>query len=148
MNPSPETPERLPVDTHSTQRDDDERVPSDWREALLTLISARVTLIELESADAAKAGARRAMLLAASVLCVLFTWALLLAGGVAATSSITGCPWHWIALAAAAIHLAAAIFLGKLAKSQSQPNFPITRAEFKKDRKWIENFRKTRKSND
>lgn len=148
MNPSPETPNPLPVKTHGTPRDGDEKMPANWREALLTLISTRVALIELESADAAKDGMRRFFLLASCILCGIFTWALLLAGGIAALAHTTAWPWYWIALAAAAIHLVAAFYLGNAAKSKRSPVFPITRAEFKKDREWIENFQKTPKSSD
>ena len=122
-------------------------LPSNWREALLSLIASRVALIQLESKEAAALGARRAVLIVAAVICLFFTWALLLAGGIAAISHLTTWPWYWIALTAAAIHMAAAVLLAKTAKSSDQPSFPVTRAEFQKDREWIENFQKTPKSN-
>lgn len=123
-------------------------LPSNWREALLTLIASRVSLIQLESKEAAKDGARRAISMLAVVICAFFAWALLLAGGVAAISNATGWPWYWIAIAAAGIHLAAAFILASAAKKPATPAFPVTLAEFQKDREWIENFQKTRKSND
>jgi uncharacterized membrane protein YqjE len=122
--------------------------PSNWREALLSLIASRVELIQLESKEAATHGARRAALMIAAVICVFFTWSLLLAGGIAAISRSTGWPWYWTAMAAAAVHLLLAVILARSAKSTESPSFPYTRAEFKKDREWIENFHKTRKSND
>ncbi len=111
------------------------------------LVSSRIALIELESKEAAKGGARRAIALMAAIICVFFTWALLLAGGIAAISAATGWPWHWVAMAGAAIHLLAAIILIRRAKPSDQPAFPVTRSEFQKDREWIENLQKTRKSN-
>lgn len=114
----------------------------------MALIAARFALIELESKDLAKAGARCATLIAAACGCFIFTWALLLAGGVSLISEMIGWPWNRVALAAAALHLLAGIILARLAKPSGEPSFPVTRAEFKKDREWIENYQKTRKSND
>ncbi len=125
----------------------DAPLPSNWREALLSLIASRVELIQLESKEAAGQGARRAILIVTAVICVFFTWALMLAGGIAALSHSTSWPWYWIAITAAAIHLAAAFLMVMAAKSRNQPSFPVTRAEFQKDREWIQNFQKTPKSN-
>jgi hypothetical protein len=122
--------------------------PANWREAILTLIASRIALIQLESKDTAADGARRLIRIVAGVGCVLFSWALLLAGGIAAISHATGWPWYWIAMTAAAVHLQAAFIFAQSAKTPGRPPFPITRSEFQKDREWLENFQKTRKSND
>ena len=114
----------------------------------MTLIATRFALIELESKDLAKAGVRCASLIAAACGCFIFTWALLLAGSVSLISEMTGWPWNRVALAAAALHLLAGIILARLAKPAGESSFPVTRAEFQKDREWIENYQKTRKSND
>jgi uncharacterized membrane protein YqjE len=122
-------------------------LPTNWREALLTLVASRVSLIQLESKQAAKDGASRLARLIAVVICLFFCWALALAGGIAAISQATGTAWFRIAMIAAAIHLAAAILLALSAKGRSTPAFSVTRAEFQKDREWIENFQKHKKSN-
>jgi Putative Actinobacterial Holin-X, holin superfamily III len=144
-----------PLDTESSESphpagsavDIGEPLPRNWREALLALIASRVSLIQLEGKDAAKAGASKAIACVAIVICVFFTWALLLAGGIAAISSASGWPWHWIALVASAVHLLAALILVHFAKRPGPATFTATKAEFHKDREWIENFQKTRKSN-
>lgn len=123
-------------------------MPANWREALLNLIAARVALIQLESKDAARETAGRAARLVALVICVFFTWALLLAGAVAWLGKLTGWPWFAFAFIFAALHLLAALILAKSAKAPATPAFPITRAEFQKDREWIQNFQSTRKSHD
>ena len=46
------------------------------------------------------------------------------------------------------LHLLIAIVLAKVAKSPMEATFPVTRAEFQKDREWIENFQNPNKSND
>ncbi len=121
-------------------------IPSNWREALLTLISSRVTLIQLESKDAARDAGRRAARLAVVLFCAFFAWALLLAGGIPALARLTGLPWYGITLALAALHLLVAVVSAKAARTPAAPAFPVTRAEFQKDREWIENFQKTPKS--
>ena len=113
---------------------------------MLALISSRASLIGLESKDAAKDAARRAILLVALVFCVFFAWALLLAGGIACLARISGWPWPGIAIACAILHLVAAAALARFACSRIPRAFPITRAEFQKDREWIEILQPTKKS--
>jgi uncharacterized membrane protein YqjE len=120
--------------------------PTHWREALLTLIASRVSIIQIESKEAAKEAAGRLAYAVALIICIFFTWALLLAGGIAALAAATSWPWFWIAIAAAGIHLLAAIGFARAAKAPGKATFTATKAEFQKDREWIENFQKTRKS--
>ena len=114
----------------------------------MALIASRVTLIQLESKDAAGAGVRRIAYLIAVIAAVIFAWALLMAGLVGILSEAIEKPWSWVAVGFALLHLLAGLVLAKLAKPAGAPAFPITRAEFQKDREWIENFNQTRKSND
>lgn len=114
----------------------------------MTLIASRIALIQLEARDAAKQRTRRVAGVIVAVICLFFTWALLLAGGIAAVSSAVGWPWHWLAIGAAALHLLLAMLLLKGGSANpAAPAFPLTRAEFQKDREWIENFQKKPKSN-
>lgn len=122
------------------------RTPANWREALLALIASRIALIELEFKEAAKDGTRRAVLAAALVFCLIFMWALLLAGSIAGLARITAWPWYWIAIAFGVLHLVAAIRLAMAVRAPQSPVFPVTRAEFTKDREWIEKFHSPRKS--
>ena len=92
--------------------------------------------------------ARRAILLMALAFCTLFAWALLIAGGIACLARIAGWPWPLIAIACAILHLAGAFALAKVARSKIPTAFPVTRAEFLKDREWIETLQPTKKSND
>lgn len=122
--------------------------PANWREALMALVAARVALIELESKDVAKGAAKLVFLLLAACVCVVFGWALLLGGGVALVSKTSGWPWDRVAIGAAVVHLVGGCVLALLAKPSAAVSFPVTRAEFTKDREWIENFQNTKKSND
>lgn len=122
--------------------------PANWREALMALIAARVALIELESKEAALAAGRRTALIGAACACVFFMWALAITAAVSLISRAVGWPWDWVAAGLAALHLIVGILLAQSAKSAGNPAFPFTRAEFKKDREWIENFNKAKKSSD
>lgn len=121
--------------------------PSNWAEALMALIASRIALIQIEARASAKAGMKRGLKVLAAVLCIFFAWILLLAGGIGAISAVSGWPWHWLSLAAGGIHLLAAFLLAKTCKEPAEQAFPNTRAEFQKDREWIENLQKKHKSN-
>ena len=114
----------------------------------MALIAARVALIELESKEAALAAGRRTALIGAACACVFFMWALAITAAVSLISRAVGWPWDWVAAGLAALHLIVGILLAQSAKSAGNPAFPFTRAEFKKDREWIENFNKAKKSSD
>jgi uncharacterized membrane protein YqjE len=147
MNPASDTEFPPSVDHHGDTGYSRATPPANWREAILALVASRLTLIELEFKQAAHAGVRRAMCAVVAGFCVLFTWALLLGGGIALLAHGSGWPWPWIAIATAALHLLAAICFIRASRPTTTPAFPVTRAEFQKDREWIENLHKNPKSN-
>ncbi len=114
----------------------------------MALIASRLELIQLESKQAAQEASRRAMLIGVAAGCAFAAWMLFLAGGVSLLSQVSGWPWNWVAVGLACLHLLVGLILAKAAKSVVTPTFQATRAEFQKDREWIENFNKPRKSND
>lgn len=118
-----------------------------WRQALMTLVASRIALFRLEARQTARQNAARMARIAAAVICLLLAWALLVTGGIGLIASTTGWPWHWLAMAAAAIHLVTGLILIGSSSGASTPAFPMTRAEFQKDREWIENIQKNPKSN-
>ena len=121
--------------------------PSTWIEALLAIASSRAELIRLEAKDAARKGSNKAARVIAAILCITFGWSLLLAGGIGALSILAGWPWFWTALAIGAIHIIVAAILLRKSSGATTPFFPVTRAEFQRDREWIENLQKNPKSN-
>ena len=86
--------------------------------------------------------------MAATALAAFFAWALVLAGGIAVLAAATAWPWHWIALVAACLHALAAAICLRYVKVSRLCAFPITRAEFTKDREWLDTLKTPRKSND
>ncbi len=147
MNPTPDPQSHSSVDAPHPNPSGSATLPANWREAVLVLIAARLAIIELEGKHAARLGAQRALSLAAMAVCVLFAWALLLAGGIAVIARATHWPWGLLALAAAVLHLLAALALARAARAAAPPLFPVTRAEFHHDREWIESLQQTPKSN-
>jgi uncharacterized membrane protein YqjE len=120
----------------------EKKLPESWKDALACLVSSRISIIQAESKDAAALGARKALFVAVAAFCALFTWILILAGAVGAISSATAWIWYHVAFAAAGLHLLIAVFALLAAKSKSAPSFPITRAEFEKDREWLNQLNK------
>ena len=114
----------------------------------MSLIASRITLFQLESKDATRETGRRLAFVIAAIFCGVFAWALLIAGSVALISKTMDWPWFGVAIAAGVLHLLVGFLLARLAKPSGIPAFPITRAEFQKDREWIENFQKNEKSSD
>ncbi len=122
------------------------RPPSNWREALMALIASRYALVMIEGKEAAKEGGRRAGLIAAAGGCALLAWGLLLAGGISLIANQTGWHWNLVAIGAAVSHLVVGIALVLAARPSPGEPFSLTRAEFQKDRQWIENYHGTKKS--
>jgi uncharacterized membrane protein YqjE len=120
--------------------------PTNWREALLSLIATRVDLVQLEAVEAARAAGKRAVLGAGAGACVFFAWALLLVAGISLLAHLTNWPWHAFAAIAAMVHLIAAAFLVRALRKPLPPTFSHTKNEFHKDRQWIENLQNPRKS--
>ena len=120
--------------------------PATWLEAISGLVQSRLRLIQLELSELAQQRIKSLVSFAVAAICLFFTWALILAGGIAAIAAATCLPWYWVALIAAGLHLLVALVLFKLPKGSSRPPFPVTRSEFEKDREWIASLQKTPKS--
>lgn len=120
------------------------KLPENWQEALACLVSSRISIMQAESKDAAATGTKKAVLGAVAAFCALLTWLLLLTGAVGAISAATSWTWYHVAFAAAGLHLVIAVIAILIAKSKSAPSFPITRAEFQKDREWLNQLKKSK----
>lgn len=148
MNPSTETNAPQPAEMHGVRPGMEESSPANWAEALIALIASRIALIQFEARASAKTGVKRVVRIVVAAICLFFTWILLLTGAIGAIAATTGWPWYWLAITAAGLHLLLAIMLAASCNKPGVPAFPITRAEFQKDREWIENIQKKPKSND
>ena len=120
--------------------------PTGWRKAIMTLVASRLALIEIESKEFANETIRRTSLILVASCLIFFAWALFLVSSIAWITELTELPWSQITLYMAMAHLLGALFFSRMASSSRAPSFSATRAEFKKDREWIENCEKTQKS--
>jgi MFS family permease len=113
-----------------------------WRESAVEFVSARMELLALESRLAAREAGRRGALLAIIAGCGMTAWLTAIAGliGWVATAG-DGIAWHWVALAAAVLHLILAGIAVMALRRPAPPVFPLVRAELSKDREWILNLK-------
>lgn len=108
----------------------------------MEFVSARMELVALEAREAGMRAARRGVLIAFIGGCAMTAWLTGMAGliGWIATSG-SGIAWHWVALAAAALHLLLAGIAVQVLRRPTPPTFPIARAELSKDREWLLNLK-------
>jgi uncharacterized membrane protein YqjE len=113
------------------------RLPGNWREALAGLVASRAAIVSLEAKDAAASAIGRLVPLLVGVVCLVGVWVLAMAGAVGAVVAATEWEWYHVAFAAAGIHLMIALIAIMIAKAKRPAPFPVTRAEFEKDREWL-----------
>ena len=118
-----------------------------WRTAIADLVAARLGIFQIEGKEAAASGIKRVAFFAAAAILLLFAWGLIIVGIIGAISGKGGFAWYWVTLIAGAIHLLLAVTFVMLGKRPSGPAFPILRAEFNKDRVWLEKFQTPKKFN-
>lgn len=113
-----------------------------WRETAVEFVSARIELVALEASQAGRAAAGRGILLAFIAGCAMTAWLTGIAGLIGWVASAgSGTPWHWIALAAAMLHLLLALVACAALRRPAPPSFPLVRAELSKDREWLLNLK-------
>jgi MFS family permease len=116
-----------------------------WRDALAGLLASRLALIQWESQAARREIVKCIAGLVMAAVAAVFSWALVLAGAIAALAAATGWSWFWLALAAALLHALFALGILLWVNSSRTPVFPITRNEFQKDRQWLQTLKSPQK---
>ena len=112
-------------------------LPEDWKEALGTLVSSRLEMIRIEAKTASSDAARKFAFLAAGLFALLSAWVLLVSAAIAAIAANSAWQWFHVAFAFAGAHLLIGAMLLLSLKSGKKVGFPVTRAEFQKDREWL-----------
>lgn len=112
-------------------------LPEDWKEALGMLVSSRLEMIRIEAKAASSDAARNVAFLAAGLFALLSAWVLVVSAAIAAIAANTSWEWFHVAFAFAGAHLIIGVILLLLLKSGKKVGFPVTRAEFQKDREWL-----------
>lgn len=108
-----------------------------WLEAILGLIESRAAIVSLEAQDALGSAIGRIIPLAICVFCVFAAWVLTVAGAIGCLAAFTDWKWHQVTFAMAGLHILIAVVALLIAKAKKPAPFPVTRAEFEKDREWL-----------
>ncbi len=113
-------------------------VSENWKDAIPSLIASRIGIIRIESQDAIEVAVRKLILLSVALFSLFATWALLTAGLVGVISEHFNCPWYFAAFSVGGVYLLISLVMLVIIKRiKKTESFPITRAEFEKDRKWL-----------
>jgi len=112
-------------------------LPKNWIEALTGLVSSRIAIFQIEAKEAASSALAKILPLILALSFSLMAWLLLVAGLIGFISQ--GCGWSWYdaAFALAGGHLLLGVLMLLLVRSKPKEPFTVTRAEFEKDRKWL-----------
>ena len=124
----------------------DQGFPTNWKEAIATLASARMAMIKAESGEAIGTGVKKLALVIIGVVALFFAWCLFMGGVVGAIASSPALSWWQAAFIVGGGHLLVALVAFLVAKSKASDPFPITRAEFEKDREWLNQLKNQSKS--
>lgn len=116
----------------------DAGLPKDWKSALANLVSARLEIIRIEAKSASAAAVGSIALLVVMLFGLLFAWALGLAAAIGAIAASGSWEWYLVAAVAAGAHLLLAVIALLIIRAgKRKASFPVTRAEFEKDREWL-----------
>lgn len=116
---------------------DDTGAPKDWKAALAALVSARLEIIRIEAKPASSAAAVRVALFSVGLFGLFTAWVLALVASIGSIAAATSWQWYHVAFAAAGVHLLIGLLILPALKSRKRVSFPVTRAEFEKDREWL-----------
>src|SRR6202040_2565064 len=112
--------------------------------ALADFFESRAAIFATESQAALVQFFLVALCLVAALLFFAFGYVFLLATVVVAVAHLAKVSWLWTALAAAGLHILAALIFLLIARSViKRPIFRATSAELKKDREWLKNLETT-----
>lgn len=102
--------------------------------------SARMRLASIEGREAAGEAGKVIILAGAALVAGAFGWLFLCLGIVFLLAKAMGdYGWVWATLIVGAAHIAIAVVLGMILRARGgRPFFPLTTAEFQKDREWLE----------
>jgi uncharacterized membrane protein YqjE len=125
-----------------------ETPPRNGINAVLGLLESRAAIISIETKEALGSSLLKIALLLVSLLGVIGAWALGMVGVIGGIASNTDWEWFHVAFAAAGAHLLLALTALLIAKASKYEPFPVTRAEFKKDREWLTQLKNRNNSPD
>jgi uncharacterized membrane protein YqjE len=114
------------------------KVSGNWMDAIPSLIASRIGIIRIESQDAIEIAVRKLIILSVALFALFATWALLTAGLIGVIADHFKCPWYFAAFSAGGVYLLISlVMLVIIKRAKKTESFPVTRAEFEKDRQWL-----------
>jgi uncharacterized membrane protein YqjE len=114
------------------------QLPGNWKDAIPNLIASRIGIFRIEAQDAIEVVTKKLILLGVTVFCLIATWGLLTAGLIGMISAHFDCPWYLSAFSVGGVYLLISmVMLLIIKKAKKTESFSITREEFEKDRKWL-----------
>jgi len=141
-----------------TSRDPDGNDQASLAASLAAHLQARAELLTIEAREAGQMAARKGIFGVLIIALLFFSYTLVLTGAVSlfggwleATwpKACKGIGWQLSALAAGALHfLLALILFTKLKRKPGQALFEYTRAEFQKDRAWLNRSKNSASENE
>lgn len=111
-------------------------------EALLTLAFSRMEIVRIEAKSASSAAFGRFALLIVGMFALFSAWALALAASIGVIAASSTWEWYHVAFASAGAHLLIGVVFLLILKARKTESFPVTRAEFQKDREWLNRLKK------
>ena len=129
-------------EAEETPSSEGSKFPANWKEAIPCLISSRISIIQAEAKEAAGSAIGKVVLLTIAAACVVLAWLLIVAGIIGVIVVTSSWQWYQAAFAVAGGHLLVAAIAFLLSRSKSADSFPLTRAEFEKDREWLNQLKK------
>jgi uncharacterized membrane protein YphA (DoxX/SURF4 family) len=129
--------EELPLNPERSGQSEERDLPKGWKAGLAALTSARLEMIRIEAKSASSAAIGRFALLLLGLFGLLSAWVLALAATIGAIAASTVWEWYHVAFASAGAHFLIGVILLLILKSGKKVSFPVTRAEFQKDREWL-----------
>lgn len=123
-----------------------ETPPKNGVNAAIGLLESRIAIISIEAKEALGYSLVKIVLLLIALIGVIGAWALTMVGSIGGIASATGWAWYYIALLAALFHLLIALAALLIAKAKKTIPFPVTRAEFEKDREWLTQLKNQKNS--
>lgn len=128
------------------EKEESNGLPTNWKEALSVLASARSAILKIEGKKAASDVVKKIVLAIVAVLGLLFAWILLMFGLVGGLAALCLMNWWQASFVVGGGHILIAIILLLVAKAIGSEPFPITRKEFEKDREWLKQLKQQSKS--
>ncbi len=118
-------------------------LPSDWKEAIPSLISSRIAIAQMELKDAMGAAIGKIVSVVVALFFLLLCWLLILVGLIGLIAAKSGWEWYAVMFAAAGVHgVAAVIALACFKAKKTASVFPVTKAEFEKDVEWLKELKR------